>query len=147
MADINIRAALHSQNKVEKLQQIVDKRLEFVDLNYTKPRTIANAFNNIDKLFLLTLPGPDTVKISSCLVKEAKKYDVKYVVKLSVMNADAEPGYALGRLHRQEETTIENSEIPYTFLRPTSFMQNFVNYFGRIKSQPLSIQYEAVDHE
>jgi uncharacterized protein YbjT (DUF2867 family) len=81
------------------------------------------------------------------LVKEAKKYDVKYVVKLSVMNADAEPGYALVRLRRQEETTIENSEIPYTFLRPTSFMQNFVNYFGRIKSQPLSIQYEAVDHE
>jgi hypothetical protein len=47
MADINIRAALHSQNKVEKLRQIVDKRPEFVDLNYTEPRTIANAFNNI----------------------------------------------------------------------------------------------------
>ena len=27
MIDINIRAALHSQNKVEKLHQIVDKRL------------------------------------------------------------------------------------------------------------------------
>jgi uncharacterized protein YbjT (DUF2867 family) len=136
MADINIRAALHSQNKIEKLHQIVDKRLKFVDLDYTKPKTITNAFNNIDKVFLLTLPGPNTVDISSSLVKESKKYGVKYIVKLSVMNADAEPGYALGRLHRQEETIIETSGIPYTFLRPTSFMQNFVNYFGQtIKSQ------------
>jgi uncharacterized protein YbjT (DUF2867 family) len=41
------------------------------------------------------------------------------------MNADVEPGYALGRLHRQEETIIERSRISYTFLSPTSFMQNF----------------------
>ena len=136
IADINIKAALHSQNKVEKFNQIDDKRLNFVDLDYAEPKTIADAFNNIDKLFLLTLPGPNMVNISSSLVKEAKKYNVKYIVKLSVMNADAESGYVLGRLHRQEEIIIEKSGIPYTFLRPTTFMQNFVNYFGRtIKSQ------------
>lgn len=108
----------------------------FDDLDYAEPKTIADAFNNIDKLFLLTLPGPNTVNISSSMVKEAKKYNIKYIVKLSVMNADAKPGYALGRLHRQEEKIIEKSGIPYTFLRPTTFMQNFVNYFGQtIKSQ------------
>lgn len=136
MADINVKAALHSQNNVEKLHQIVDKRLKIVDLDYINPKTIANAFNNIDKLFLLTLPGPNTVNRSASLVKEAKKYGIKYIVKLSVMNADAEPGYALGRLDRQEETIIEKSGISYTFLRPTSFMQNFVNYFDQtIKNQ------------
>ena len=46
------------------------------------------------------------------------------------MNADAQPGYAMRRLHRQEEKIIEESKVPYTLLRPTSFMQNFVNYFG-----------------
>jgi uncharacterized protein YbjT (DUF2867 family) len=74
--------------------------------------------------------------ISSSLVKEAKKNNVKYMVKLSVMKADAEPGYALGRLHRQEEKILEKSGIPYTFLRPTSFMQNIVNFYGQtIKNQ------------
>lgn len=52
------------------------------------------------------------------------------------MNADAQPGYAMGLLHRQEEKIIEESQIPCTFLRPTSFMQNFINDFGHtIKNQ------------
>jgi uncharacterized protein YbjT (DUF2867 family) len=68
--------------------------------------------------------------IYSNLVKEAKKNDVKYIVKLSVMGADAEPGNTIGRLHRQEERIIKESGIPYSFLRPTAFMQNFVNYYG-----------------
>ena len=56
-------------------------------------------------------------EISSNLIKEAKKNDVKHIVKLSVMDADAEPGIIIGRLHRQEEKIIEESGIPYTFLR------------------------------
>ena len=52
------------------------------------------------------------------------------------MGADAEPGIIIGRLHRQEEKIIEGSGIPYNFLRPGAFMQNFVNYFGEtIKNQ------------
>jgi uncharacterized protein YbjT (DUF2867 family) len=136
MTDINIKAAVHSQNKAETLKQIDNQRLEFVDLDYAKPETIDEALNHVDKLFLLTLPTPNIADISSSLVKEAKKNGVKYIVKLSVMKANAEPGYALGRLHRQEEKIIEKSGISYTFLRPTSFMQNFVNFYGQtIKNQ------------
>src|SRR6476661_2017303 len=47
------------------------------------------------------------------------------------MGADIEPGITIGRLHRQEEKIIEESGIPYTFLRPGAFMQNFVNFFGQ----------------
>ncbi len=49
-----------------------------------KKETIADALNNVDKIFLLTLPAPDMTDIYSNLVKEAKKNDVKYIVKLSV---------------------------------------------------------------
>ncbi|MFZ0512977.1 MAG: NmrA family NAD(P)-binding protein [Candidatus Nitrosopolaris sp.] len=62
------------------------------------------------------------------MVKEAKKNDVRYILKLSVMGADAEPGTTIGRVHRQEEKIIEESGIPYTFLRCSAFMQNFVNF-------------------
>jgi uncharacterized protein YbjT (DUF2867 family) len=52
------------------------------------------------------------------------------------MGIDAEPGIMIGRLHRQEERIIEDSGIPYTFLRSTAFMQNFVNFFSNsIRSQ------------
>jgi uncharacterized protein YbjT (DUF2867 family) len=34
-------------------------------------------------------------------------------------------------MYRQEEKIIEESGVPYTFLRPSGFMQNFVNYLGQ----------------
>lgn len=70
------------------------------------------------------------------MIQEAKKNGLSYIVKLSVPGADAEPGTIIGRLHRQEENIIEESGISHTFLRPTAFMQNFVNFFGHtIKTQ------------
>ncbi len=130
-----IRAAIHSQNKADKFKSD-NKTVEIVNFDYNKPDTIADALDHIDTLFLVTLPTPNMANISSSLVKEAKKNGVKYIVKLSVMKADAEPGFTVGRLHRQEEKIIEESGIPYTFLRPTSFMQSFVNFYSQtIKTQ------------
>ena len=71
----------------------------------------------------------------SKFVNEAKKSGVKHVVKLSHFRADASPGVTITRLHRQVEKVIEESGISYTFLRPNSFMQNFVNFYSQsIKS-------------
>jgi uncharacterized protein YbjT (DUF2867 family) len=92
-------------------------------MDYDKQETIVDALNEVDKLFLLTLPTPNMTEIASSLIKEAKKNDVKHIVKLSVIDADAEPGIMITRLHRQEEKIIEESGIPYTFLRAGAFMQ------------------------
>src|SRR5215207_3973216 len=129
-----IRAAVHSKNKTG---QLGDKRVEIVDLDYTKPETVAYALNSVDKIFLQTLPTPNVTDISSNLVNEAKKNSVKYIVKLSAMGAsDSEPRSTVLRLHGEEEKIIEDSGIPYTFLRPPAYMQNFVTQFGHtIKTQ------------
>ena len=130
-----VRGAVHSENKADKLRR-ENKTIEIVNMDYNKPETIVDALNGVDKLFLLTLPTPNMTEITSSLIKEAKKNDVKHIVKLSVIDADAEPGIMIGRLHRQEEKIIEESGIPYTFLRCGAFMQNFINFFGQtIKTQ------------
>jgi uncharacterized protein YbjT (DUF2867 family) len=128
--NISIRAAVHSQNKADPLKQFDNKGVEIVDLDYTKPETLAGALNKVDKIFLQTLPVPDITDITSNLVKEAKKNDVKHIVKLSAMGADSEPRSTILRLHGKEEKIIEESGIPYTFLRPPAFMQNFITQFG-----------------
>ena len=51
----------------------------------------------------------------SNFVEEAKRNGIKHIVKLSVMNADAQPGYAMGRLHRQEEKIIKNLKYRIPF--------------------------------
>jgi uncharacterized protein YbjT (DUF2867 family) len=76
------------------------------------------------------------VDLTSNLAREAKNARVKYIVKQSVMGAEAEPGITPSRLHRQAEKIIEESQIPFTFLRPNFFIQNFVNFFAQtIKNQ------------
>lgn len=127
-----IRAAIHSQSKTNMLMHDNNvnnnnNNIEIVNIDYDKPETLSPALNNVDKLFLLTLPAPNKIGDTFFnVVKESKKNGINYIVKLSVMGADLEPGTTIGRLHRQEEKIIEESGIPYTILRPNGFMQNFV---------------------
>ena len=128
-----LRAAIHSSNKIGTLKQIVNQRIEFVNLDYLEWKTAHEALANVQKIFLVTIPLPNSVDIVSNLENESKKNGIKYIVKFSIMNADTQPGYAMGKLHRQEKKIIEESKKPHTFLRPTSFMQNFVNYLVKPK--------------
>lgn len=134
----NVRAAVHSKNKSDQLKQFENQGVEIVDLDYTKPETVGDALNNADKIFLQTLPTPNVADISYNIINEAKKNGVKYVVKLSAMGANSEPRSTILRLswRGEEEKIIQESGIPYTFLRPPAFMQNFVTQFGHtIKTQ------------
>ncbi|HZD35448.1 MAG TPA: SDR family oxidoreductase [Nitrososphaeraceae archaeon] len=131
-----VRAAVHSKNNVDKIREFTNKGVEFVELDYTKPETITNALSHVDKLYLQTLPIPEIIDICSTIVKEAKKNGVNHIVKLSAMGADPESRTTILRLHGEEEEIIKESGIPYTFLRPPAFMQNFITQFGQtIKSQ------------
>ncbi len=131
--NIIVKAAARSatDNTFENLN-----RVQVVQLDYDKPDSLAVALKGVDKLFLLTPFQSNMVDLTSNLVSEAKKAKVKYIAKQSVMGADVEPGITPGRLHRQAEKIIEESGIPFTFLRPNFFMQNFVNYYSNlIRSQ------------
>src|SRR5437870_3255705 len=114
------------------------RNLNSVRVVQLNPGTLATALKGVEKLFLLTPPQSTTVDFTSNLVREAKKAGVKYIVKHSVMGADADPGITPTpiRLHRQAEKIIEESEIPFTFLRSNSYMQNFVNFYSHsVKTQ------------
>jgi uncharacterized protein YbjT (DUF2867 family) len=127
-----IRVAVDAKDKVDKLKHAH----EIVNIDYTRPETISNALNNVDRLFLRIPPSVEMVDSSSSFIEEAKKNGVKFIVKLSTMGADLKPGYTSGRLHRQVEKIIEESGIPFAFLRPNSFMQNFITRSSQtIKSQ------------
>lgn len=125
----NVKASVHTQSKANKFKD--QNGIDTVSIDFYKPETIADAFRHVDRVFLLTPPSQDMTNLYSTLITEAKKNDIKYIVKLSVIGADIEPGIIIGRLHRQEEKIIEESGIPYTFLRSGAFMQNFVNFFGQ----------------
>jgi uncharacterized protein YbjT (DUF2867 family) len=130
-----IRAAARSpsDNTFRNLNSV-----RVVQLDYNNPGTLATALKGVEKLFLLTPPQSTTVDFTSNLVREAKESGVKYIVKQSVIGADAGPEIAPTpiRLHRQAEKIIEESKIPFTFLRSNYYMQNFVNFYSHsVKTQ------------
>jgi uncharacterized protein YbjT (DUF2867 family) len=127
-SDTNIKAAVHSVENAKKVQQ--HDRIKTVQIDYDKQEGLQEAFNKSNKLFLLTHPSPKTVEHESNLISEAKKSGIRHIVKQSVMGADLKAGVEVMRLHRQTEKLIEESGIPYTFLRPNEFMQGFINYQG-----------------
>ncbi|MGB8033984.1 MAG: NAD(P)H-binding protein, partial [Nitrososphaeraceae archaeon] len=100
--DIIIKAAAHSAND----STFRNLGVEVVQLDYNKPDSLSAALVGIDKLFLLTPFQSNMVDLTSNLVNEVKKAEVKYIVKQSVLGADAEPGIIPGRLHRQTEKMI-----------------------------------------
>jgi uncharacterized protein YbjT (DUF2867 family) len=127
-SDASIKAAVHSVENAKKVQQY--DRVKTVQIDYDKEEGLQAAFNNANKLFLLTHPSPKTVVHESNLISEAKKSGIGHIVKQSVMGADLKSGVEVMHLHRQTEKMIESSGIPYTFLRPNEFMQGFINYQG-----------------
>lgn len=104
--------------------------VEAVLFDWEKPETFGPALQGVEKVFILTPVSDKQTEYTQALVDAAKKAGVKHIVKLSVMGADQEPGIALGRLHRSSEKAIEKSGIAWTMLRPTFFMENFINFYG-----------------
>lgn len=123
----NICAAVHSKSNVERIKS---QGIDAIAMDYRRTETIYEGLRGVDKLFLVMPFQPNMVDLSSNLVKEARKTGVSHIVKLSAIGAEAKDGITVGRMHRQEEKLIEESELAYTFLRPNAFMQNFINFYG-----------------
>lgn len=138
---VRVRAGVHSIIKGENLRRLPD--VEVVEMEYTNPDSLHAAFTHVDKVFLITPFTDEQVEMAKALVDEARRVGVKHIVKLSAMGAGAEPGIQLGRWHRETERYIEESGIPYTFLRPSSFMQNFENYSAHTIKQEGKIYMPA----
>ena len=126
--EARVRAGVHSLIKGDRFR--IFPEVELVEIDFARPESLRVAFTGVTKVFQITPFTPEQVAIGKQLIDAAKQAGVQQVVKLSTSGADAEPGIQLGRWHREAEKYLENSGISYTLLRPTSFMQNFINYQG-----------------
>jgi uncharacterized protein YbjT (DUF2867 family) len=132
--DVRVRAGVHSIIKGENLKRLPG--IEIVEMDFEDEDSLRAAFTHVDKVLLITPLTEDHVQMAKTLIDEATKSGVKHIVRLSALGADAEPGIQLGNWHREVEKYIENSGIACTFIRPASFMQNFVNYHSeQIKNE------------
>jgi uncharacterized protein YbjT (DUF2867 family) len=105
-------------------------------------RTWGPALAGVDAVYF-ALPAfrPDEVELGTAILAAAVEAGVSRVVKLSAMGVDANPESG----HRRLELAIEATGLPYVHLRPTFFMDNFVNFWGAGIAQAGVIALPAAD--
>ncbi len=99
--------------------------VEIVVGDLSKPETLDAALDGVERVFLLSSPDPDQVKLQSNLIDAARRMGARHVVKVSVAGGP-DSGTQIGRWHWTTETQLKDSGLAFTILRPTSYMQQML---------------------
>jgi uncharacterized protein YbjT (DUF2867 family) len=121
-----VRAAVHRRDDLVPEE---DLDIDRVVVDFAAPDTLLAALQDVEVLYLLTPQVPETAAQVRAAVAAARACGVRRIVRQSLCNADTGRD-ALSRWHREAEAVIAASGLAYTFLRPNSFMQNFVTIYG-----------------
>lgn len=122
-----------SSRKKELLSSLKQQYGDAVYLDLDDPRTFTDALKGVDRLFLLTGYSVDMLVQSKAMVDAAKKAGVKHIVHLGVFTPQPDCYDAHFAWHQMIEVYIKASNIPYTFLHPNCFLQNFTGFYGWAK--------------
>jgi len=125
---IRFRAMAHDPDKA---QLIVGSNIEVVHGDYDNKESLDVAMKGVDHLFLLS----NQVEMENKVVDAAVRARVGHIVKLSVLGASPFSPVSFAHLHWISEKNIENSGIPFTFIRPNYFMQNLFMQAFQIASE------------
>lgn len=99
---------------------------EQVHVNLATGEGLKDAFEGVDRAFLLSPPGyADQYKILSPAVQEAKRRGLKKVVLMTAMGANAVETAPFRRV----EIELEKSGLNYNIIRPNWFMENFNTFW------------------
>lgn len=105
---------------VERAQAKWEGRAELVRFDFLDPFTFPAALKGVSGVFLVRPPEIGDPKPLLPFVREAKEAGVRHIVFLSLLGIERNPLPP----HYRIEKYVTNSGIPYTFLRPSFFMQN-----------------------
>ncbi len=119
---------------VGKAQAIREAGGDAVVGEFADTAAVEAALRGVEKLFLLTNSLPDQPETEARIVNAAKSAGAKHVVKLSSSGADAEKPPLFLKLHRDAERHVEASGLDWTFLRPSFFMQNYLDFADAIRT-------------
>jgi uncharacterized protein YbjT (DUF2867 family) len=98
-----------------------DDSIEYIHFDFEDANTYDTALKGATKVFLVRPPQLTDVKgIFDQFIQKCKTSGVKQIVFLSLLGAEKNPFPP----HHKIEKSILESGVPYTFIRPSFFMQN-----------------------
>jgi uncharacterized protein YbjT (DUF2867 family) len=122
---VSVRAGVRDEAKARK--ELAD--LALTPFDFENEKTFAGALEGVEKVFLLPPLLPNQLEVMNAFVDVTKRAGVRHIVKLSAIGIDDETQPTAIKWHGANEQHIRESGVAFTFLRPNSFMQNFITYF------------------
>jgi uncharacterized protein YbjT (DUF2867 family) len=123
----SVRVLTRDERKVAHLAG----RVEIAVGDFHSIKTLEAALQGVQRMFLLDF---ETEQVTNILAA-GKGTGLQHIVKLSTIEAGREPMIGHGKHHREREQLIQASGIAWTFLRPTIFMTNALDWIPTIKQQ------------
>ncbi|HVK91341.1 MAG TPA: SDR family oxidoreductase [Mycoplana sp.] len=96
--------------------------------DYRDAERLTRALIGVEQVYLIGPTDPPQVTHEGDVVEVAHRVGVRRIVKQSAMSAHDMSPCTFKRWNGMVERQLIESGLPYTILRPTGFMQTFVNY-------------------
>jgi uncharacterized protein YbjT (DUF2867 family) len=116
-AGVDVRAFVRNESKARPLKEA---GAEIVVGDLDRPETIEPAVEGVDKIYLLTWNGPTQAQQAENVLKAAQRAGNPHIVRHSMWG----PQSRIIKQGKQVEEALKSSGLPWTFLKPTFYMQN-----------------------
>ena len=112
---------LIATRNIEKAEKNLGEDLEYTVFDFMRPATYQESLKRVKKIFLVRPPKISDVKEHIFpIIDRAEECGVEHIVFLSLLGVEKNPIVP----HYKIEKYIKESNIPFTFLRASFFMQN-----------------------
>ena len=120
--DLSLRALIHDESKARTMR---DRGVEAFVCDFLEPESLAPALEGASMLLLITPHHPEQVAHATNVIEAARDSgNDPRIVRLSVAQASHEAPTKNCKHHAEIEEELISSGLPYTRIRPTTFMQN-----------------------
>ncbi len=125
LANDQIRARAMCRRQ-EQLSRFIEMGHHAVLADFDQPDSLKQAMQGCGKLFLLTSPDEGHFERERRIIDIAVKSGIKRIVRISTADANLSAKLAYARSHAEIDHYLRAQPVDWTILRPTGFMQNFI---------------------
>jgi uncharacterized protein YbjT (DUF2867 family) len=102
-----------------------------IQLDFTKAEDLDRGLQGMDRVFLVTPLMQQPEWVTQLVLEAAKKNNIKHIVRSTALGADVDGAIEMSRWAGRSEERIKAAGIPYTFIRPNNFLENFINFHAQ----------------
>ena len=132
-ADVELRVLSHDESKAQSLRS---RGVEVIQGDFLKPETLGPALDQVTAVFLATPIHAEQITQASNVIQAVRNSGMApRIVRLSVHQASHQAPTRNSRQHAVIKDALASSGLPYTLLRPQSFMQNTLMTASSVATQ------------